>query len=236
MIEAHRATGAALTVAVQAASGARGDASVQRTVGVYLFSKPALDLVSECGFVDIKEDLIGRLHKSGRRVNVHVIQGTAPRLTGIGGYFAINEWAVQRAVAGSWDCEGYVRDGQALVHADAVVEPGARLVGPVMVGPCAVIRQQAIVVGPTTIDRNAVVGFRTVVCRSAVWPDARIGADAYVDRSVIAERARVPAKDQMFRSVCVGSAQVRTRRRDTRVARVARRSSVEKTPVNVRRS
>ncbi|NOT00982.1 MAG: NDP-sugar synthase [Phycisphaerales bacterium] len=201
LLRSHRATGAGLTVATRGQRVGHDDS--QSPVGVYIVSEEALIHVGVRGFQDIKESLIPKLHKNGVRVDAHPIDGHAPRLTGIGSYFPLNEWALRRAMAGTWEFDGYSSGGSTLVHIDGRVEPTARLLGPVMVGPGAIVRGHAIVVGPTSIGRDAIVGDGAVVTRSALWSGAVVGNGAHVDRCIVADHARVEPNTRHFDTVCL---------------------------------
>jgi NDP-sugar pyrophosphorylase family protein len=201
MIHDHRATGAALTIASRK-SGMEG-AEQYAPIGVYVFSPEVIAGIAPRGFVDVKENVLPTLYREGKRVDVFVAPRPAPRLQGVASYFSLNEWAVKWAVRGGFELDGYALEGSSLVHMDAEIDPSARLMGPVVVGPGARIRAGAIVVGPTSIGRNAIVGQDAVVSRSGVWDDAVVGQGAHVDRCIVGKGARVTESARLFNSVCV---------------------------------
>ncbi len=206
----HLDSGSALTVATQRTevSGEPSD----RPVGMYVFSPQVLPYIPDQGFCDIKEGLIPKLHHAGLRVDAHPISGHAPRLCGIDSYFALNEWAVKLAGGGAWDLDGYMVKGSAMIHLDAQVDESARILGPVIVGPEAIVRSGAIIVGPTSVDRQCIVGEGSVVSRSAVWPGAVIGARAQLDRCIIADRGRVKADARLFNAIHLAAPDGKARR------------------------
>ncbi len=200
MIDAHRSGRAVLTVASKTSSTSD---EVHSPVGVYVFSKKALDHVGPDGFQDIKESLIPTLHRAGERADVYRTDGQAPRLTGIASYFALNDWALKRAAMGAWDADGYYAEGTAMIHLSARVSSNAKLLGPVMVGPNAVIEDHAIVVGPTSVGEYAIVEAGAVVSRSSLWARSIVEAGAQVDRCLVAEDAVVSDAERHTRMVCV---------------------------------
>lgn len=203
LLRTHRRSGACLSIAARPVGHPSDPA--HEPVGLYVFSAPALDYIAPTGFQDIKEGVIPKLHAAGLRVDAFAITGAAPRLSGIASYFAVNEWAVRSASRGGWALDGYERRGSTLVHVDAEVDPSVQLLGPVMVGPGAVVRRRSIVVGPTSIDREGLVSEEAVVSRSAVWSGAVVEAGAHLDRCIVARGARVAAHTRQFNTVCVPS-------------------------------
>lgn len=79
------------------------------------------------------------------------------------------------------------------VSEDASVEPAARLFGPVLVGPGAVVEAGAVVGPEAVLGAGCRVGRGAVVERSVVWPDTVIAAGERVSRAVAAGKFRVPA-------------------------------------------
>ncbi len=201
LVADHRSTGAAVTIASQKTQKAGMDH--YSPVGVYVFSPEVVEEISSTGFVDIKENVLPRLHHEGKRVDVHVVDGPTPHLQGIASYFSLNEWAVKMAARGAFDLDEHYLDGETLVHIHAEVDPTARMMGPVVIGPGARIRAGAIIVGPTSVGQDSIVGQNCVISRSALWDNTTIGNDAQVDRCVVGKTARVEESVQMFNSVCV---------------------------------
>lgn len=207
LLSAHRDTGAALTIATQP-TRADEDQALE-PVGMYVFSPEVFSSISNSGFQDIKEGIIPKLHAAGARIDIFPIDGVAPRLFGIASYFSLNGWALKQATTSGWELDGYVLEGSAMVHVDARVDQGVRLLGPVLVGPGAVLRGNALVVGPTSVDRNCIIGERAVVSRSALWAGSVVGAGAQLDRCLLARGARVGTNGTHFNSVCLASEETR---------------------------
>jgi len=87
------------------------------------------------------------------------------------------------------------------VHEQARVERGARLVGPVLLGPGVRVRAGATLVGPTSIGAESVVEADALVACSAVWSRCTIGAGAVVHGSVIGHEAEVAPRTRLFNVV-----------------------------------
>ena len=121
LLERHRNSGAAATVAVYPERRASGEHMPRIPVGVYIFEGHALRSVLRRGFLDIKEHLIPALVRSGERVATYEGSGMTLRVWNEQTYLATNE-AVMAAMASSDKApEGYQRRGDAWIHADASV-------------------------------------------------------------------------------------------------------------------
>lgn len=198
LLEAHKASRAAVTMVV---SDARGRVEAEREaklepVGVYVVSREALAQIPERGYQDIKEVWIPRLYACGARVIPYVVDRDATLHVGdADSYVAACNWALQRSLRADVVCEEYTREGQALIHRSARVASSARLVGAVVAGPNCRIEEGATVVGPATIGQNARVCRKAVVSGSMIWSDCCVGAQAFVIQSILVDKTSVEAGD-----------------------------------------
>ncbi len=191
LIERHQSTGAAITVVVS--TGRRAGAHGVETltpVGIYVFSRRALQHIPPAGYQDIKEALIPRLYQCGDSVLTYRTDVPVPRVGGIDSYLAVNEWALNN-LASDARIAGFKRMGEAWVHPSATVHASAALHGPVLVGPGSTVGRQATILGPTTIGRGCRIGERSVVCRSALWDNAVVNMECVLDRCIVTTGAVV---------------------------------------------
>lgn len=192
LLEAHRGSGAAATAVVHLERSGSGSPTPG---GIYVFERRVLEHVGENGFQDIKENLIPRLHRAGEPVLAFEDPGFCPHVLNAQTYLAVNQWMIQRLAADA-------RDGDApLVHPQARVERGARLVGPVMLGAGVRVRDGATLVGPTSIGADSTVEADALVACSAIWSGCSIGAAALVHGSVIGHEAVVAPGSRLFNVV-----------------------------------
>jgi len=206
LLEAHRASGVALTVVVHdgASAGPHPDERLLEPTGIYVFSLSALEHVPTAGYQDIKESLIPRLHARGKRVGTYAVDvNTAPRITDAASYLAVSQWLVEWMSAEDESPRGYVRCGQARLHESVRIHESAQIVGPVLIESGCVIAADAVVVGPTTIGEGCVIGEKAVVSRSSLWQACQVGADAIVDRCVLTNHSIVQAQQRMNSAVCL---------------------------------
>jgi NDP-sugar pyrophosphorylase family protein len=201
LLSKHHESGACVTVVVQSGGLHHGDSARRAPSGIYVFSRRALDAVPARGFFDIKEELIPRLHAAGEQIIAFDATEDTPRVLDAATYMAANEWMVERLVRSSEERDGYVRTGEALVHRDAFVADDAALIGPVLVEPGARILAKAVVVGPTSIGRDATIESGVVVSRSVIWRRSTIAEGATADRCVVADDAVLNAGTQTFQTV-----------------------------------
>jgi NDP-sugar pyrophosphorylase family protein len=192
LIDAHRRSGAALTVVVSGDCHNGDPANETLTpTGIYLFSRSALEHVPAAGYQDIKEALIPRLYQCGKSVLTYRTEAPAPRVTGVDSYLAVSEWALAHFLERADHFVDYRKLGDARVHPTASVSSTSRLIGPILIGPGSIIKGGGAIVGPTTIGANSMVKEGAVICRTSVWDDAVVGAGAVLDRCVVTSRANV---------------------------------------------
>lgn len=196
LLETHAVCEAALTVLVHHEPGA--ERSNVAPGGIYIFDRRVFDSVPATGFQDIKETLIPRLYRAGERIVTHTAYGACPRVLNARTYLAVNHWMVERLSRRSEVLEYHEARGEALVHASARVDDGARLVGPVLVGPDVTIREGATIVGPATIGASSTIGEGALVSRSVAWNRCGVGAGAVVDRCLLADEAVVERNATVF--------------------------------------
>jgi NDP-sugar pyrophosphorylase family protein len=160
VLEGARWLGASLA-GLLADHKARGvDATVaqspdQSPAGAYLIRRSALDFVPKQGFLDLKEQLFGKLRANSRHIAVHTM-----------------------ALPGGLS----LRTLEDLLAAARIANPG--LGGNVLVDPAASVDPSAVVLD-SIVMADADVGPRAVVARSLVLAGARIGADAEVVDMVV---------------------------------------------------
>ncbi len=191
LLEAHEASGAAVTVVAHCEGGPASSRCALNPCGVYVFDRRVIDFVGPRGFQDIKETLIPKLHSVGEHVEVHVVSRACPPVLDAETYLAVNRWMISRVVAEGRVPRGYRAVEEALVHSSAQVAANARMLGPVMLGPEVVVEEDAALVGPSAIGRGSRVERGAVVSRSVAWSHCWFGPDSLVDHCLLSDRAVV---------------------------------------------
>lgn len=209
LLDAHRRSGAALTIVVHDDAGIGVAQRVLSPAGIYVVERRVLDLIPGAGFQDIKESLIPMLYRAGERVSTHTGVGACPRILNAETYLAVNHWMIQSMADGSAALAGYrALGGGVLSHPSARIEPGATLVGPILLGPSVRVQSGATIVGPTALGAHTQVEAGALVSRVVAWSHCVVGAGAVVDHSVVADQAEIEPGSQVFSAV-----QAPTRRR-----------------------
>jgi len=197
----HHGSGAAMTVVSHLEPAHHGKAPLQVPTGIYVFNRDALDEIPERGFCDIKENLIPQLHRANETVCAFTVDHPNPRVLDASSYRAVNEWMVDQLIASRSVPEGYVLSGSSLIHREAIVARDATFVGPVLVGPGARVATGAVIVGPTSIGRDATVGRDALVSRSAVWRRCILQEQVVADRCILADDSIVAPATRVFGEV-----------------------------------
>lgn len=184
VLQAHRESGASLTVVCEAASN--GEASALEPAGIYVISRDALEYIGPKGYQDIKEVLIPTLYDHGQAAMPYIVpQGSTLRVRDHSSYLSVDGWAAGQIVQGTRLLSDYRRHGRAYVHESSTIASSACLVGAVVIGPGCRIRDRATIVGPVTIGAGCHLGQDVVIRQTSIWSDARIGAGAIIDGSIV---------------------------------------------------
>ncbi|TVQ58849.1 MAG: hypothetical protein EA379_12505 [Phycisphaerales bacterium] len=143
LVEAHAQRGAEVTIA---------QAADRSPAGVYVIRRSSLDPTPRLGFMDLKEQLLGRLLAEGRRIVVHTLAtpGTMP-LRSLEGYLRAGR--VASGSSGEWsvldpDCEV----GEGAVVVSSVIMRGARIEPGAVVARSIVLEGAVIQSGAETVD------------------------------------------------------------------------------------
>jgi mannose-1-phosphate guanylyltransferase len=199
LLEAHQASGAAITVVVHgpAANGGGPNRKLQPN-GVYVFARRVLEHLSEGGFQDIKETLIPRLYRCGEHVRTFQVPEMGPRAVNTETYLTLNQWVLERLSRLGGPPPSFRTSGDVLLHHSASVAPSARLIGPVVLGRNTSVHARATVIGPASIGPGSVVGQDAVVSRSVLWSGCVVLDGAFVDRCVVADSGVVTMGESLL--------------------------------------
>jgi len=172
-----------------------------RPKGIYIFSREAFDRIPATGYVDIKEQLIPYLNEEKVLVCAAHADGYARKIGELGDYFAANR---ELLVGGPVPRNGHFgREIREEVWAgpDVEIDPGALVVGPVVLGPKCRISSGAQVIGPAALGAGVSVGRSAVVRESILWPDSRVVDEARVDYCVVGDGCVIPKGQRVKASV-----------------------------------
>jgi len=163
---------------------------------VYICESSVLEHIPQAGYCDIKEGLVGDLVRAGKKIRAVKLPAN------VGNFRCRREylWAVgaflERIAAGNIPMKEYAQTGSShvWVGSGAEVDPSVRLFGQVLVCQNAKLLPGTVILGPTIIGRNAVVGERSLVAQSVLWDRARIGPDCHIQQCLLVYDAVVAAR------------------------------------------
>ena len=100
-------------------------------------------------------------------------------------------------------CRQYVLDlkSEVTIGAGSTVHPSARITGPVLIGDNCSIGPGVTLVGPSVIGSGCSLLENSVVEKSVIWPDIRIGPRASVKNSILADGCYLNADSIVEESV-----------------------------------
>ncbi len=190
----HVKVNAAVTVVVSS-SAAVGESTSElfSPIGIYVFSRRAIEHVGEMGYQDIKETLIPNLYKQGEMVQIYRTDEPPLRITGADTYLAVNDVALVGQVGLGTFSDDYRPHDDCVIHKTAQVDASATLIGPILIGAESMIDAGATIVGPTTIGRRCRVGKGAVVTRSSMWDDSAVDEHTVLDRCIVTAGMQAPS-------------------------------------------
>ena len=216
LIEQHRASGAALTVAAEPDSDDEPDFETVRDgagrhlglkpTGIYVCEPTVLEHIKTRGYQDMKEQLIPKLVQAGLKVRAVPIRGRVIAVRSEECYLnamveVMEDEEAREAFTGHLPTK--VAGSGVWIHPKAYVHPAARVVGPAYVGAGAKIDADAVIIGPAIVGEACEVGAEAVVHESILWRGARVGRGAMVEQAVMSADAFVGAGVEVRGSIVV---------------------------------
>jgi mannose-1-phosphate guanylyltransferase len=164
-----------------------GDPPYWINAGAYVLDPSVLDLIPPGRAVSIEREVFPKLVGHGlRAVRDH---GYFNDIGTPASYLRANHDVLDGTARTTIHGEA----GLVTIAADADVDPAARLVAPVLVGPGASVGPQASIGPYVVVGAGARVAHRARVVRGVVHEHADVGAGAHVEDAVVGTRARVAA-------------------------------------------
>ncbi|MGB2985488.1 MAG: NDP-sugar synthase [Phycisphaerae bacterium] len=176
MLEQHRAQGNALTVFCTRdpdIAGARNEALL-KPAGVYCCDPAVLDFIRSDGYQDLKEQLIPALRRAGLRVGAVTLRRATCEVSDWQTYVDV----LRRVLSmGRFDTNGYRRLAPDVWCGEGVdIAPGARIIGPALLGHGCRIDDGAVLIGPAMLGN-----------------ECHVSVGSWLVRVIAANRTRVPA-------------------------------------------
>ena len=165
------------------------------SAGIYICETSALEHIPIEGYFDIKEGLIPKLLHAGKTVHTAVLPNYVGNFRDRREYlYAIANY-LENTPKLDTDLRLCKRNNSQAVWmaANSMVDPGARIYGPVAIMEGVHISEGAVIFGPTILGRDVYIGKDTIVVNSVLWDGAQVGPNCEIQRCLIDYHAVVQA-------------------------------------------
>jgi len=190
------ARGRIKTVRVPHGPNTCGGQWTHEAAGLYVVERAVLPLIPRHGRVDLKEQLIPRMIDEELSVYGHCPDRRAStRLANTDDLLRLERRLIVARLLR--EKPRAALDQAYAADASAIIDPEARIVGPVLIGPGCRIERGALIMGPTSIGADCRVGAGAEVVASSLWPESRIDAGASVQRCLVSHGCRIPVRTRI---------------------------------------
>jgi len=193
LISAHHKGQSDLTVMFNPAN--RNSKLMGEATGIYICETSVLEHIPKEGYFDIKEGLIPAMLLDGKTVHTAVLPDHVGNFRDWRGYlYAIANY-LENTPKLDTDLRLSKRNNSQAVWmaANSMVDPAARIFGPVVIMDGVRISEGAVIFGPTILGRDVDIGKDTVVVNSVLWDGAQVGPNCEIQRCLIDYHAVVQA-------------------------------------------
>jgi len=164
------------------------------SAGIYICETSVLEYIPKEGYFDIKEGLIPELLRAGKTVHTAVLPNHVGNFRDWQGYlYAIADY-LENTPKLTADLKLRKRNNSQAVWmaANSMVDPAARIYGPVVIMDGTHISEGAVIFGPTILGRDVSIGKNSIVINSVLWDGAQVGPNCEIQRCLIDYNAAVP--------------------------------------------
>ncbi|MHC4640633.1 MAG: exosortase [Planctomycetota bacterium] len=185
LISAHQKGQSDLTVMFN--PGERNGRINGQASGIYICESSILEHIPKEGYFDIKEGLIPKMLRVGKTVHTAVLPHHIGNFRDWRGYiYAITNY-LENAPRLSPDLKlcNHNNSHEVWMAPNAILDPGARIYGPVAIMEGACISDGVLIFGPTIIGRNVSIGRDSAVVNSVLWDGVQVGSNCQVRRCLI---------------------------------------------------
>ena len=185
LIKAHKEGCADLTMMFN--PGDNDGGQMGRVSGIYVCDPSVIKYIPEAGYADIKEGLVPAMLRNGSNIHAAVLEEQAGNFRDSQEYlFAVSNMLINNpklySEAGAAQTSG---SKDVFISTEAIVEPSARIYGPVVVMDDARISGGAVVLGPTVLGKKVSVGEGSIVINSVLWEGSRVGSNSQVQCCIL---------------------------------------------------
>jgi exosortase len=185
LIKAHRDGKSDLTVMLNPYY--QNNMDIDEASGIYVCNPEILEHIPDAGYFDIKEGLIPKMLQAGRTVHAARLPYHIGNFRNRQEYlYVVSCWLENVSKMNvDFGLLRYLGSENVWVAENAEVDPEARIEGPVVIQSGAKISSGAIVLGPAILGKNTAINKDSVVLKSVLWDDAKVGLNCQIQRCVI---------------------------------------------------
>jgi len=185
LIKAHRDGQSDLTVMLNPCC--RSNTDMGEASGIYVCNPGILEHVPKAGYFDIKEGLVPKMLHAGRTVHAAKLPYHAGNFRNWQEYLYAVSSCLENVPKMNADLKplksSFSQD--VWVAENAIIDPKARIDGPVVILDGATVSSGAVVLGPAILGKNAAINKNSVVINSVLWDDAKVGSNCQIQRCVV---------------------------------------------------
>jgi exosortase len=191
LIKAHRDGQSDLTVMLNPCDA--DNTNMGQTSGIYVCDPRILEHIPKAGYFDIKEGLIPKMLLAGRSVHAAKLPSHAGNFRNRQEYLCAVSNYLEKVPKLNVDLKPLKNsDSQYVWLADnAIIDPEARINGPVIIMDGARVSSGALVLGPAILGKNTAVGKDSIVMNSVLWDGVKVGSNCQIRRCVVDYHAAV---------------------------------------------
>jgi len=160
---------------------------------IYACETSVLKHIPKAGYFDIKEGLIPEMLRAGKTIHAATLQNHVGNFRDRQGYLCAVSNYLEKVPKLNGDLKPFKNsDSQNVWLADnAMIDPEARINGPVIIMDGAIISSGALVLGPAILGENTAVGKNSIVMNSVLWDGVKVGSNCQIRRCVVDYHAAV---------------------------------------------
>ena len=191
LIKAHRDGQSDLTVMLNPCNA--DNTNMGQASGIYVCDPCILEHIPKAGYFDIKEGLIPEMLRAGKNIHAATLPNHAGNYRDRPGYLCAVSNYLEKVPKLNGDLKPLKNsDSQNVWLADnAMIDPEARINGPVIIMDGARVSSGALVLGPAILGKNTVVGKDSIVMNSVLWDGVKVGSNCQIRRCVVDYHAAV---------------------------------------------
>jgi len=185
LISAHHGGQSDLTMIF---NPARGNSKLTgEAAGIYICETSILKHIPKEGYFDIKEGLIPEMLRAGKTVHTAILPHHVGNFRNREEYlYAVANYLenTPKVDNGLKPCKR--TDSQIVwMAAKTIIDPSARIYGPIAIMGGVRISEGAVIFGPTILGRNVNIGKNSAVVNSVIWDGAKVGPNCEIQRCLI---------------------------------------------------